>query len=678
MPAAGPAVPEPGRWRLLSLVSTIGLVVVLVSMAGFAVWASQATSRMAGSAAATAQLSEYYRQAAAAVAAEESLERKYRLEPSSEVRARYETAAAQMEAAMHAVRAHGGAPDAAVVDKVLRDHATYLGAIVRMFAAVMRGDQTEATRIDREEVDSRFATVEQLVTGEAQHHHEAAQSTLAQLRDMELFVGRATPVVFAIGLVLVALFTSVLRRVRHQLDAHRVRSVYDSLHDALTGLPNRALLADRVDQALRVARRDGGGCALLLLDLDRFKEVNDALGHHCGDALLAQIGPRLVAMLREVDTVARLGGDEFAVLLPGVDQVDAALAAATRLREALAESFVVGGLALDVEASIGVAVSGVHGDDSATLLQRADVAMYLAKERHVGVSGYDPGLDANSPQRLATLGELKRALEHGGLILHYQPKVSLSTGQLCGVEALVRWAHPDRGTVPPDEFIPLAEHTGLIGPLTEYVLNMALAQTREWCDAGVEVPVAVNISARNLSDGRLPAMVSDLLRRHRIPARLLLLEVTESAIMAEPERARALLTQLDDLGVRIAVDDFGAGYTSLAQLKSLPVSELKVDRSFVSTVETDASNALIVQSIVDLGHNLGLAVVAEGVETRGALDLLAGFGCDVAQGYHLSRPLAPAAFLAWRKDFACLNLPPAGRADGFTPGGTRTARHATR
>jgi len=651
------AAPESRRARLLSAVSTVGLVTILCGLSGYAIWASQATSRLAARTTLTVQLSDYYEHAAAAVAAEESLERKYRLEPGSGVRARYDSAAADLQAALTAVVAHGSAGDGQVARRELDAHAIYLTSIVRMFAAIDRGEQAEALRIDGQEVDPRFDAVSDAVSVAAREHHDAAVRALADMHDLATVTSRATPVVFAVGLVLVALFSAALRRVRRLLDARHARAVHDSLHDPLTGLPNRTLLSDRLGQELRAVRRDGGACALLLLDLDRFKEVNDALGHDCGDVLLAQVGPRLVAMLREVDTVARLGGDEFAVLLPGVGDLAAALAAAGRLRTALAESFLVDGLALDVEASIGVAVSGVHGHEASILLQRAEVAMYVAKERSAGVCVYDPGQDVNSPQRLATLAELRQALERGGLVLHYQPKVSLSTGQVCGAEALVRWNHPERGLVPPDEFIPLAEHTGLIGPLTAHVLDLALAQVRVWSDAGVAVPVAVNISARNLVDGGLPGLVTDLLRRHGVPARMLLLEVTESAIMCEPARARVLLAQLDDLGVRIALDDFGAGYTSLAQLRTLPVSELKVDRSFVSSMDTDTGDALIVQSIVDLGHNLGLTVVAEGPQTRGALDLLAGYGCDVAQGYVLSRPLPPEAFVRWCAEFPGLSRP---------------------
>ncbi len=337
-----------------------------------------------------------------------------------------------------------------------------------------------------------------------------------------------------------------------------------ALHDALTGLPNRALLADRFEQALSGAGRDEQAVGLLLIDLDRFKEVNDTLGHHFGDRLLAEVGPRLSGVLRECDTVARLGGDEFAVLLPRVGTVAAAVQVAEKLLTALHGPFLIDGVELDVEASVGVVLSGEHGADPATLMRRADVAMYVAKQRNLGVFVYDPVLDTHSPERLSLLGELRRALDHDELFLVYQPKVSLSTGQVCGVKALVRWQHPHRGLVPPDNFIPLAQNTGLIGPLTRRVLDLALAQARRWADAGSPLQVAVNLSARNLLDECLDTLVADLLARHQVAPALLKLEVTESAIMTDPVRAQALLERLAAQGVALSIDDFGAGYTSLS------------------------------------------------------------------------------------------------------------------
>lgn len=439
------------------------------------------------------------------------------------------------------------------------------------------------------------------------------------------------------------------RQVMQQEMEHR------ALHDTLTGLANRELLADRCDQALRAAERDGRTVGLLLIDLDRFKEINDTLGHHFGDQLLIQIGPRFAGVLRACDTVARLGGDEFAVLLPEVSGIDAAAAVAHTLQAALSRPFHVEGVELDVKASIGVVVSGEHGLNATTLMQRADIAMYVAKNRNPRVSTYDPENDTHTPERLALLGDLRRALRSGELLLHYQPKVSLSTHEVCGAEALVRWQHPVHGVLQPDAFIPLAENTGLIGPLTRHVLDLALAQTRRWADQGAPLQIAVNLSARNLLEDRLDEAVAELLARHGVPARHLKLEVTESAIMTDPVRAKEVLHRLAGRGIEIAIDDFGAGYTSLGQLKNLPITEIKIDLSYVTTMDTDTSNRLIVRSLIELGHDLGLSAVAEGVETAAIRDGLTSYGCDVAQGYFLSRPLPVEAFDRWRATW--LGLP---------------------
>jgi diguanylate cyclase (GGDEF)-like protein len=432
------------------------------------------------------------------------------------------------------------------------------------------------------------------------------------------------------------------RLALHQEMEHR------ALHDELTGLPNRALLYDRFQQALLGAERSGTSVGLLLLDLERFKEVNDTFGHHYGDELLRKIGPRLADALRGVDTIARLGGDEFAVLLPGVREVEAAIDVATTLLTTLAIPFHVEGVDLDVEASIGVVISGEHGQDVITLMEHADIAMYVAKAQHLGVFAYDPTVDGHSASKLAMVGDLRRALEYNELVLYYQPKVSISTGDVVGAEALVRWQHPGEGIVLPEDFIPIAERTGLIHPLTRHVMGAALAQARTWIVSDRPLAVAVKLSARNLHDEHFAELVADLLHTHDVPARLLELEMTESAIMLDPERTRQTLEKLSALGVRICLVDFGVGYTSLSRLKALPISEIKIDRSFVRTMTRDRNDSLIVQSVISLGHNLGLTLVADGVENEQVMSALAGFGCDVAQGQHISGPLPVTAFDMWR------------------------------
>jgi predicted signal transduction protein with EAL and GGDEF domain len=389
----------------------------------------------------------------------------------------------------------------------------------------------------------------------------------------------------------------------------------------------------------------------------------------------------LSGVLSGTDNVARLGGDGFGVLLPDVRSVEGAVETATTLRAALTAPFPVDGIDLDVEASVGVAVSGHHGQDAVTLLQRADIAMSVAKDQSRGVFVYDPAADRHSPAKLAVLGDLRRALDRSELVVHYQPKVSISTGDLIGAEALVRWHRPEHGLVMPDAFMPFAEHTGLIGPLTRYILNEALSQARAWCEQGRPLTVAVNLSVRNLLDEHLPDQVAELLAAHHVAPELLVLEVTETAVVTEPQRAQQLLKRLAALGIRISIDDFGAGYTSLGQLKTLPVSELKIDRSFVTTMTEDGRNALIVQSVIDLGHNLGLSIVAEGVEDEQTLAALTALNCDIVQGYHIARPLTAQALDAqrspehsWRP---AATSAVRSEADAGYPGGPRQASIST-
>jgi diguanylate cyclase (GGDEF)-like protein/PAS domain S-box-containing protein len=437
---------------------------------------------------------------------------------------------------------------------------------------------------------------------------------------------------------------------RKQLERALTRQAFS---DQLTGLPNRTLLHDRAEQAVRLAARHGLTTALLLIDLDRFKEVNDTLGHHFGDLLLQQVAERLLGTLRASDTVARLGGDEFAVLLPQIPSVADAMAVAEKVGEAIEAPFMIDGLTLDVDASIGVAAYPDHAAGAEELLQRADVAMYDAKAAHTGHSLYDPALDRHSVRKLGLLGQLRRALAAGELVVHYQPKADVRSERILGVEALVRWQHPEHGLLGPGEFIPMAETTGLIRLLTAYVLDAALRQCRAWLEAGHELSVAVNLSARCLLDLTLPDQIAQLLEATAVPADHLVLEITESAIVTDPPRALEVLNRLHALGVQLGIDDFGTGYSSMAYLKSLPVDELKVDRSFVMHLRDSQNDAVIVRSTVDLGHNLGLRVVAEGVEDEATLRALATLGCDSVQGYFVARPMPAddvAAWLAARTD----------------------------
>lgn len=422
-----------------------------------------------------------------------------------------------------------------------------------------------------------------------------------------------------------------------------------ALHDSLTNLPNRALLHERLRQAILDARRNDQPLALLVMDLDRFKEVNDTLGHYFGDVLLRQVGDRLREALRASDTVARLGGDEFAVVLQGAAP-EGALWTARKLLTVLDRPFELEGHALDVGVSIGIARYPDHGADAETLLRRADVAMYIAKRSGTGFAMYTADQDPYSPTRLALIGDLRRAIEQEELVLYYQPKLSYRSGQVTGVEALVRWPHALHGTLHPDQFIPLAEQMGLIKLLSHCVLNLALRQCRAWHDAGLVLPVAVNLSLRDLHDNRLPEQIDRLLAAWALPPALLHIEITEDAAMADPSRTLGVLTWLRGLGVHLAIDDFGTGQSSLAQLKRLPVDQLKIDKSFVREMAVNDNDAVIVRSIIDLGHNLGLTVIAEGVEDAATAALLTTLGCDEGQGFYLSRAIPPDDLTAWLAD----------------------------
>ncbi len=426
-----------------------------------------------------------------------------------------------------------------------------------------------------------------------------------------------------------------------------------ALSDGLTGLANRTMFQEAIQSAISGSGRRKVAGAVMLMDLDRFKDVNDTLGHHNGDLLLQRIGARLDSVLRNTATVARLGGDEFAILLGDTHDRQAVVPVVRRILKVLEEPVVVGGLALQVEASIGIAMFPENGRTVDSVMRAADVAMYVAKEQRSGYEFYDEDghEHRHDAGRLALIGELRRAMDEAELVLFYQPKVDLRTGQAKGVEALARWSHPERGMLSPDEFIPLAERSNLLRPMTLYLLDTAMRQANAWRSRGIEVSVAVNLSMQNMLDLRLPNDLARLLTSWRLPAGSLELEITESTIMADHRRAQTILGRLSKMGVRLSIDDFGTGYSSLQYLQELPVDAIKIDKSFVISMETDPSNATIVQSTVDLGHNLGLEVVAEGVEDMESYNKLASLGCDYAQGYFLSMPLSPDKLTIWLEVF---------------------------
>ena len=436
------------------------------------------------------------------------------------------------------------------------------------------------------------------------------------------------------------------RAERNSVDA-QIKLSRQSLYDDLTGLANRALFLDRLEQAIAVAKRDDRQVALLVMDLNRFRDINRTLSHAAGDQLLQAVAARLREGRRESDTLARLGGDEFAQLQPTGAALAGAINAAQRIIETLATPITVHGHNLAIGISIGIALYPTHGTDAATLLRRADVAMYAAKRDNRGYAVYAGEDDPESLLQLSLAADLRRAVEDDEMILHYQPKVVMGGSRMCGVESLVRWQHPERGMIAPDVFIPLAEQSGVIEPLTRWVLDRALRQQREWREQGYRIPVSVNLCPTTLHDTSFPDMVANLLERWAAPSHALSLEITETAIMSDVARATETASRLNGMGVRISIDDFGTGYTSFAYIRKLPINEIKVDKSFVLNMSSIPDDEVIVRSIVTLGRNLGVDVVAEGVEDDETWKLLATLDCTQAQGYFISPPVAAENLRAW-------------------------------
>jgi diguanylate cyclase (GGDEF)-like protein len=610
---------------------------VLVTLLIVALLGSIAAERAAEETDRAVARNSAYQRIATGMAAEESLERKYRLEPGPVPLAAHRVARAHVLNALAQLRRVGDARDQAISETLASLHTNYISAATILFAAIDSHQSTATLNaIDSGTVDPMFSAMQAEAYAAAATHEARALSIVADTRR----TGRIVVVLdIAILIVAIALIvasslalTASQRRLRRQSNVNR----HQAMHDSLTGLPNRALFRDRAALALRAAARSGDQTAVMVVDLDRFKDVNDTLGHQYGDLLLEQIALRFSTTLRAGDSVARLGGDEFAVLLCSTSDA-AALSAAQRLTDVLRDAFTVKDISLDVEASIGIAVAGPDNDIDA-VLRHADVAMYEAKSQHLPFATYERSRDDNTVVRLALLGDLRRAIGRHELSLQYQPKVDTLTGAVHSVEALVRWHHPTRGLLMPDAFIPIAEGTAVIHPLTDEILRQALVQARTWRDHGWTFPVFVNISARSLHDLGFPARVEQLLETIGVPAAALSLELTEGAIMIDPERALAALNLLNDLGVSLSIDDFGTGYSSMSYLKDLPVRELKIDRSFVMGMRHNGGDAVLVQSAVDLGHNLGLHVVAEGVEDAETRDALTDMGCDLLQGYFIRRP----------------------------------------
>ena len=430
-----------------------------------------------------------------------------------------------------------------------------------------------------------------------------------------------------------------------------------ALYDGLTGLPNRCLFTDRLQHTIQVYRREAMSFGLIAMDLNMFKEINDTLGHQVGDEVLKIVAQTVCQCLRESDTVARMGGDEFFILLPSAQTLAGSVTVAERILEKLRQPVSIQGHELEISASLGIAQYPDHAQRLADLQRQADMAMYQAKRGHTGYAIYDASLDQKADDRLELQAALRRALKNGELVLHYQPKIEFSTHRISGVEALVRWQHPTLGLLLPEKFVPLAEESELIWPLTESVLRMAIKQATIWLHKGLRLTVAVNVSAINVQGENFAEMVEQILREHQLPAELLELELTERAVLSDPKLAIECIRQLHEMGVQVSIDDFGTGYTTMSQLKNMLVARIKIDRSLVKNMVMSHNDAVIVRTAVDLGHNLGFKVVAEGVENQKTWDQLEALGCDSAQGFHMGKPLTPEVFIEW------LNSSPWGKAE---------------
>ncbi len=439
--------------------------------------------------------------------------------------------------------------------------------------------------------------------------------------------------------------------LRTQAAALEYQAMHDATHDQLTDLPNRVLLRDRLEQAINSAKREKQKVALFILDLDRFKEVNDTLGHYSGDRLLKQVALRLRSAVRQSDTLAHLGGDEFAILLTVIKASSDVDVVRKKIQSVFKTPYVLEGLKLDVQAGIGAAIYPDHGRDMDSVMQKADIAMYAAKQHDSRFMLYSTDLARHSTQRLTMVGELRQGIENNELRLAFQPKIDARTNAVHGVEALVRWQHPQHGLVPPDEFIPLAERTGLIKPLSLWVLRQAVHQAATWRTDGLRLGIAINLSPSTLLDTELPDLITGVLASSPLQPEMITLEVTEGSLIKDPNRAMEILKRLADLNIRISIDDFGTGYSSLAYLRKMPATEVKIDKSFVMDMMNNENDAAIVRATIDLAHNLGLQVVAEGVESREIADRLRDLGCDLLQGYYFSKPIAAAELTEWLKAY---------------------------
>jgi diguanylate cyclase (GGDEF)-like protein len=547
------------------------------------------------------------------------------------------------------LRQNAGPVEAARARMIGNSYDAYTVSLKQVIAAGDRGD-TAAVAISAEQASLSASALRKQAVANAARQRQTLLLFLDDAEQSNDAYRVATLGLAAADCLLLVLCGLILLSYQRHAEEQNEQSTHRALHDGLTGIGNRTLFTDRLEWSIQAAKRTGTEVGLLLLDLDRFKEINDTLGHQQGDALLCEVAARLDTTVRAEDTVARLGGDEFAVLLHGTTSDDEAIQVAHRVLEAVRQPITLDGVTTDVGCSIGVAIYPVHGTNPSDLFKNADIAMYVAKRGHLGASVYSPEMDHHSSDRLAILAGLRRAIDNHELVLHYQPQIDTTTSVVCGVEALVRWEHPTRGLLPPGEFIPAAERSDLMKPLTDYVLATALQQQQDWIATGLTLPISVNIGAASLLDSTFPDQIAAQLTAFAVPAELVTLEITETAFIADETRAVAVIERLRQIGTPLALDDFGTGYASMTYLKRLPLSELKIDRSFVTDMLHADQNHVIARALIDMAHSLGLRVVAKGVEDHQTLQALAGLGCEHAQGYHICKPVPITQLMTWLAD----------------------------
>ncbi|MDP9793512.1 diguanylate cyclase (GGDEF)-like protein [Catenuloplanes nepalensis] len=636
--------------RAVARSAIVALTIGLTLLAGLAFVSARSAAQASASVAGRQQVSQQWNEIYLKINIEYELLVDFLDQQSAQGRSVLSGSIGSAEENLRWLNANGGPDDSAQARALQNTYGGY-SYTLRNLVDATRGDDEELVRQQaRQAALSAAALRKQASNNIARNNLEIGDRLREAQREgdrIKLGVG----VISAADLALVVFCSIVLLAYQRSTERQAAESRYRASHDALTGVANRGLLTEGIEKAIARTVPGGAGVGLLLIDLNRFKEVNDTLGHHAGDLLLQEVARRLTGASRGTDVVARLGGDEFAVLLSAVDSAGEVMEIGRRILAGLCGPAELEGLTLDISGSIGVAFYPSPSTSAAELLQHADVAMYAAKRGHNGISMYDPEADSNSFEQLTLLGELRRAIENGELELHYQPKVRLSTRALCGAEALVRWRHPVRGLLGPHLFIPTAEQSDLMRPLTEAVLEAALAQHQRWRHDGLLTPVSVNVGASNLLDPGFPARVAALMDRYGTAVGQLTIEITESALVDDPVRAAAALRDMRDRGVQLSIDDFGTGYSSMSYLQVLPLDELKIDRQFTTEILSTPRGRPIVTAMVELAHALGLQVVVEGVEDERTHEAIGEMGCEVGQGYLFCRPLPPAEFAAWAAEW---------------------------